>query len=98
MAKPIPLYGSLPALFSTEFRNWQQVVSLTEVLDRLDEALNAMRQTDIREPRILLGQECPFRPPVPSWSAPFQQAVSAFLVQCVWNIRWSQIYSTVPII
>ncbi len=56
-------YTGLSQLFSQpEFRNWQQVVSLTEVLDRLDEALNAMRQTDIREPRILLGQECPFGP------------------------------------
>jgi heat-inducible transcriptional repressor len=56
-------YTGLSQLFSQpEFRNWQQVVSLTEVLDRLDEALNAMRATDIREPRILLGQECPFGP------------------------------------
>lgn len=56
-------YTGLSQLFSQpEFRNWQQVVSLTEVLDRLDEALNAMRTTDIQEPRILLGQECPFGP------------------------------------
>lgn len=56
-------YTGLSQLFSQpEFRNWQQVVSLTEVLDRLDEALNTMRRTAIREPRILLGQECPFGP------------------------------------
>lgn len=56
-------YTGLSQLFSQpEFRNWQQVVSLTEVLDRLDEALNALRRSDLGEPKILLGQECPFGP------------------------------------
>ncbi len=56
-------YTGLSQLFAQpEFRNWQQVVSLTEVLDRLDEALNAVRQTTIQEPTVLLGHECPFGP------------------------------------
>lgn len=56
-------YTGLSQLFAQpEFRNWQRVVSLTEVLDRLDEALNAVRRRDIHEPQIFLGQECPFGP------------------------------------
>lgn len=54
-------YTGLSTLFSQpEFRDWQRVVSLTEVLDRLDEALLKTRTLRLEEPRILLGAECPF--------------------------------------
>lgn len=56
-------YTGLSQLFAQpEFHNWQRVVSLSEVLDRLDETLADMRQTSIPEPRILLGKDCPFGP------------------------------------
>ena len=54
-------YTGLSFLFSQpEFHDWQRVVSLTEVLDRLDEALLKTRTIRLAEPRILLGTECPF--------------------------------------
>lgn len=54
-------YTGLSYLFSQpEFRDWQRVVSLTEVLDRLDNALLQTRQIKLDEPRILLGVDCPF--------------------------------------
>lgn len=54
-------YTGLSHLFSQpEFRDWQRVVSLTEVLDRLDGALLQTRQIQLDEPRIFLGTECPF--------------------------------------
>ncbi len=54
-------YTGLSHLFSQpEFRDWQRVVSLTELLDRLDDALLQARKARIEDPRILLGAECPF--------------------------------------
>lgn len=54
-------YTGLSFLFSQpEFHDWQRVVSLTEVLDRLDEALLKTRTVRLAEPRIVLGAECPF--------------------------------------
>ena len=54
-------YTGLSHLFAQpEFRDWQRVVSLTEVLDRLDSALLSVRSMPLRDPRILLGTECPF--------------------------------------
>lgn len=56
-------YTGLSQLFAQpEFKNWQRVVSLTEILDRLDEALYAFRGRHIPEPHILLGRDCPFGP------------------------------------
>jgi transcriptional regulator of heat shock response len=56
-------YTGLSQLFAQpEFKNWQRVVSLTEVLDRLDETLQGLRRSSIPEPRILLGRDCPFGP------------------------------------
>ncbi len=54
-------YTGLSQLFGNpEFRDWQRVVSLTEVLDRMDDVLNRLRHA--REPgvRILIGSACPF--------------------------------------
>lgn len=56
-------YTGLSYLFAQpEFKTWQRVVSLSEVLDRLDEALHSLRRVSLDEPKILLGQECPFGP------------------------------------
>lgn len=54
-------YTGLSQLFAQpEFRDWQRVVSLSEVLDRLDEALQVLPTPPTREPCILIGQEGPF--------------------------------------
>ncbi|MBP9763072.1 hypothetical protein KBD34_05695 [Patescibacteria group bacterium] len=54
-------YTGLSHLFSQpEFRDWQRVVSLTEVLDRLDGALLQIRTVRLEDPRVLLGSDCPF--------------------------------------
>jgi heat-inducible transcriptional repressor len=54
-------YTGLSHLFSQpEFRDWQRVVSLTEVLDRLDGALLQVRTVRLDDPRVLLGSDCPF--------------------------------------
>jgi transcriptional regulator of heat shock response len=54
-------YTGLSQLFSQpEFKQWQRVVTLTEILDHLDEVLAGLRQSSYAEPRILLGRACPF--------------------------------------
>lgn len=54
-------YTGLTQLFSqAEFKNWKQVVSLTEVLDHLDETLDGLRRQRYQEPFIMLGKTCPF--------------------------------------
>ena len=54
-------YTGLTQLFSQpEFKNWKQVVSLTEVLDHLDETLDALRRQQYLEPYLMLGKDCPF--------------------------------------
>ena len=54
-------YTGLSQLFAQpEFRDWQQVVSLSEVLDRLDEALQALPPVQPRAPCLLIGGDSPF--------------------------------------
>lgn len=54
-------YTGLSQLFAKpEFRDWNRVVSLSEVLDRLDDALHQLPPAG--EPRILVGSESPFGP------------------------------------
>jgi transcriptional regulator of heat shock response len=54
-------YTGLSQLFSQpEFKQWQRVVTLTEILDHLDEVLAGLRQSSYAKPRILLGRACPF--------------------------------------
>lgn len=54
-------YTGLSQLFiQPEFKDWQRVVNLSEILDRLDEALNQLREASIAEPRALIGPESPF--------------------------------------
>ncbi len=61
LARHETFYTGLSQLFSQpEFQNWKHVVSLSEVLDRLDDALVRVRSTSYSEPVILVGRECPF--------------------------------------
>lgn len=54
-------YTGLSQLFAqSEFKQWQRVVSLTDVLDHLDEVLANLRRSSYAEPQILLGRTCPF--------------------------------------
>lgn len=54
-------YTGLSLLFAQpEFQNWERVVSLSELLDRLDDTLARLRQRVFPSPEILLGRECPF--------------------------------------
>lgn len=54
-------YTGLSQLFAKpEFRDWNRVVSLSEVLDRLDDALHQLPASG--EPRILIGSASPFGP------------------------------------
>ena len=56
-------YTGLSQLFAQpEFKDWQRVVSLSEVLDRLDDALLQMRTRTHEEPTILIGTDSPFGP------------------------------------
>ncbi|MFA6429532.1 MAG: hypothetical protein WCV84_03485 [Patescibacteria group bacterium] len=56
-------YTGLAQLFAQpEFKDWQRVIGLSEVLDHLDEALTVLRRTSYHEPLIILGRECPFGP------------------------------------
>lgn len=56
-------YTGLSQLFSQpEFKDWQRMVSMTEVLDRLDETLNTLRRQKLQGAQILIGRECPFGP------------------------------------
>ncbi len=54
-------YTGLSQLFAQpEFRDWNRMVSLSQILDRLDEVLNAVRRTRFDQPVVLIGQQCPF--------------------------------------
>lgn len=54
-------YTGLSQLFSQpEFKQWQRVVTLTEILDHLDEVIVGLRKASYTEPRVLLGRACPF--------------------------------------
>lgn len=54
-------YTGLSQLFSQqEFKDWNRVVNLGEVLDRLDDVLDQVRRERYPAPHVFLGQECPF--------------------------------------
>lgn len=56
-------YTGLSELFGQpEFRNWQRVVDISELLDHLDDTLSELRRKSFPEPQIMLGKECPFGP------------------------------------
>lgn len=54
-------YTGLSRLFGQpEFREWNRIVSLGEVLDRLDDVLHGLRKRRFEEPTPLIGTRCPF--------------------------------------
>lgn len=54
-------YTGLSELFrQPEFRDWSRVVTMSSVLDKLDERLQRLRQSNFAIPTILLGRDCPF--------------------------------------
>jgi transcriptional regulator of heat shock response len=54
-------YTGISQLFAQpEFKDWQRVVSLTEILDRLDETLLKLRRRPVASVEILVGSDCPF--------------------------------------
>lgn len=54
-------YTGLTQVFSQpEFKQWKQVITLTEVLDHLDETLDVLRRQRYPEPALMLGKGCPF--------------------------------------
>ncbi len=56
-------YTGLSHLFNqTEFRDWRQVVLITELLDHLDQTLSRLRGHGVSAPQILLGKDSPFGP------------------------------------
>lgn len=56
-------YTGLSQLFhQTEFRDWRQVVLITELLDHLEQTLSRLQRRGISTPQILLGKESPFGP------------------------------------
>lgn len=56
-------YTGLSQLFGQpEFKNWQHVVSLSDILDHLDEALEELGRERFSPPLIRLGSACPFGP------------------------------------
>lgn len=56
-------YTGLSQLFAQpEFRHWQRVVSMTELLDHLDQTLGSLRRTTFTQPQWFIGKECPFGP------------------------------------
>jgi transcriptional regulator of heat shock response len=56
-------YTGLSQLFAQpEFRHWQRVVSMTELLDHLDQTLGSLRRTNFEQPQWFIGKDCPFGP------------------------------------
>lgn len=54
-------YTGLSKLFSQpEFRDWNRMVSLGQVLDRMDEVLARVREKRYDAPTALIGRDCPF--------------------------------------
>ncbi len=56
-------YTGLSQLFmQPEFKDWNRIVSMTDILDRLDEVLLSLRQKYYEHPTALIGSNCPFGP------------------------------------
>jgi len=54
-------YTGLSKLFSQpEFHDWNRVINVSEVLDKLDDVLQRTRRQTYPEPVALIGGECPF--------------------------------------
>ncbi|MDF1496934.1 MAG: hypothetical protein P1P90_02645 [Patescibacteria group bacterium] len=56
-------YTGLSHLFTqNEFKDWNRIVNMSDILDRLDEVLFTLRQKYYEKPTALIGSECPFGP------------------------------------
>ena len=56
-------YTGLSQLFSQpEFKDWNRIVSMSDILDRMDEVLITLRQKYYEQPTPLIGSGCPFGP------------------------------------
>lgn len=56
-------YTGLSQLFSQpEFKDWNRIVSMSDILDRMDEVLITLRQKYYEQPTALVGTNCPFGP------------------------------------
>jgi len=56
-------YTGLTNLFSQhEFKDWNRVVSMSDVLDRLDDVLSTLRESRFEHPTTMIGSTCPFGP------------------------------------
>ncbi|MDO8584238.1 MAG: hypothetical protein Q7R83_03620 [bacterium] len=87
-------YTGLSQLFAQpEFRHWENVISLSELLDRLDETLHRLSGKTFTEPRILLGAECPFGPGCASILASTEGGLIGILGPL--RMDYQQIYSLV---
>jgi transcriptional regulator of heat shock response len=54
-------YTGLTELFQQpEFRDWSRVVTMSAVLDKLDDQLAKLRRVSYQQPTILIGEQCPF--------------------------------------
>jgi len=54
-------YTGLSNLFTqSEFKDWSRIVSMSDILDRLDDVLIELRQQQYSKPTILIGSQCPF--------------------------------------
>lgn len=54
--------GLSQLLAQPEFRNWQNAIHLTGLLEHLDETLAGLKRISFDEPLVLLGEDCPFGP------------------------------------
>ncbi len=56
-------YTGLAQLFTQpEFKDWNRIVSISDILDRLDDVLIVLRQQYFEHPTALIGSNCPFGP------------------------------------
>lgn len=54
-------YTGISRLFAQpEFHEWSRVVTLGDVLDRMDDVLRAVRRKSYAEPMAMIGGTCPF--------------------------------------
>lgn len=54
-------YTGLSNLFAQpEFKDWNRIVSLSDVLDKMDEVLAKLRSVRFEQPTVLIGADCPF--------------------------------------
>jgi heat-inducible transcriptional repressor len=61
MSESDTYYTGLSELFSKpEFNDWSRVISMSSVLDQLDQRLNELRKRSYTDPTVLLGEACPF--------------------------------------